>query len=99
DTTISPVRVSRSGDSVRVAILVGADSVVLGGAYSDSVMMGSVTPAPLPGARFILRREADVTADELRRVAGDYRLADGSMLSVTGGGSIREGLCFLIWRS
>ena len=99
DTTLSPVRVSRRGDSVRVAILVGADSVVLSGAYSDSVMMGSVTPAPLPGARFILRREADVTADELRRVVGDYRLADGSMLSVTGGGSIREGLGFLIWRS
>lgn len=99
DTTISAVRVSRLGDSVRVAISVGADSTVLSGAYSDSVMMGSVTPAPLPGARFILRREADVTADELRRVVGDYRLADGSMLSVTGGGSIREGLGFVIWRS
>jgi dienelactone hydrolase len=98
DTTTTAVRVARSGDSVRIVIPIGTDSVVLRGTYSDSVMMGTAGWADSPG-RFALRREADVSADELRRLAGDYRLADGSMLSVTGGASTFEGVGFVIWRN
>jgi dienelactone hydrolase len=98
DTTTTAVRVARAGDSVRIVIPIGTDSVVLRGAYSDSVMMGAAEWADSPG-RFALRREADVSVDELRRVVGDYRLADGSMLSVTGGASTLDGVGFVLWRN
>ena len=98
DTTTTAVRVARSGDSVRVVIPAGTDSVVLRGAYTDSVMMGTASWADGPG-RFALRREAELSVAELRSMVGDYRLADGSMLSVTGWGSTYDGLGFLLWRS
>jgi dienelactone hydrolase len=98
DTAPTPVRVARSGDSVRIVVPFGADSVVLRGAYGDSVMMGTASWGNSPG-RFAFRREPELSVAELRSVVGDYRLADGSLLSVTGGGSTYAGVGFLLWRS
>ncbi|HKP75051.1 MAG TPA: alpha/beta fold hydrolase, partial [Longimicrobiaceae bacterium] len=98
DTTSFVVALGSEQGATVINWMRGQQPIRLTGTPAGGIVRGEAMAGDARGT-FVLRRVADVPLERLKAHVGEYRLGDGSLLSISGGSSPYEGLSFFHFRT